>query len=581
MKYILLVSIILFSFSAPESETTCSLTRELRTARISGNQKRAYEIGHMLHEQWLIHNQHQQHPATIGPSFSSVPYPNLNETFTKPTRDDRWGVGQRIDPNDDIYDVTLAAMSNGDIYTISIWDSLGNDHILVHRSTDGGWNWYIYWNCNFRNDYAVYDPGIRIVNDTIVMWYILNRSTDNLWRPWVRVCLPGAIDICVYDGSPIGGFQTTRFSDFNIIDDSPVYGTDEYIYATWIETHGMGPDSTRIMFARSDELDVSYWEMGPVSLYATTGMNVYFSGTQIAYGSSSDMMWLTAWLHPSGYPTTYDRSIWGWYSTDYGATWSTEKQLTLMDNGADEYDQTIAGAHINTNWVLLFTQSDTSAIADRDIGYCYCMDDTSWFTNAYNIQYEEYLPDVWVDNASTGFYSVCRQDGLDFETILYRKADITNPASWTQPQNVIETYYYNLSGLYGPAVRFDTYDDNAIVTWTNCEESGVYSIWFASEDWYGVHDVISPFAVNGNILTCVPNPSNGIIRLSYHIDMPTYVRINIMDASGRLLETLVNEPKESIFRCKRFDLSYLAQGVYFIEMLTSYSSIVSKITIVK
>jgi len=131
MKYILLVSIILFSFSVAESETICSLPRELKTARILGDQKQAYEIGHQLHEQWLLCNQYQQHPATIGPNVSSVPYPNLNETFIRPTYNDRWGVGIRIDPNDDIYAVTLAALSNGDIYTISIWDSLSNDHILV------------------------------------------------------------------------------------------------------------------------------------------------------------------------------------------------------------------------------------------------------------------------------------------------------------------------------------------------------------------------------------------------------------------------------------------------------------------
>jgi hypothetical protein len=554
MTYILLISIMLCSFSDAGSETICSLSRELKTARILGDQKRVYEISHQLHEQWFLCHHYQQHPATIGPSVPLVPYPHVNETFTRPIHNDRWGVGVRIDPNDDIYAVTLAAMSNGDIYTISIWDSLGNDHILVHRSTDGGGNWNIYWNCDFRNDYAVYEPGIRIVNDSIIMWYVLNRCTDNMWRTWVRVCLPGTADTCVYRGSPTGGFQSARFSNLNIIDDSPVYGTDEYIYATWIETFGSGPDSTRVMYARSDELDISYWEMGPVSLYSTIGANVYFSGTHMAYGSDSDVMWLTAWLHPNGYPTTYDRSIWGWYSNDYGATWSTEKQLTSMTNGKDEYHQKIAGAHSNTNWVLCFTQEDTLNISDRDIGYGYCMDDTTWTMSWFALQDEEYLPDVWVDNTSSGFYSVCRQDGVSFETILYRKADISNPSSWSQTWNVIEIYYYNLSGVYGPAVRFDTYDDNAIVAWTNCEDSGVYSIWFASQNWYGVHEMTAPAAINNNILTCVPNPNNGIIKLTYCLFKPSHVQINIMDVTGRLIETLVNRSEESKFCCERFDL---------------------------
>ena len=603
MTYLLLVSIVFGISVATTNDNTTGLIEEtsisyfegtivvkdfthdhamadLKYARKSGQKEFADELGHLINNWWLAHYKYNRHPAASGMNLDPGPKLSIEEYPTKNPVSDLWGIGVRIDPSDDIYNVKISSLNNGELYTISVWDSLGNDHILVHRSTDNGSNWNVYWNLNLGQDYTVHYPGMRTVNDTIIMWYILNRQTDNMWRTWIRICLPGTVDSCIYSGSPTGGFHTTQFSCLDITDDSPVYSTGEYLYATWIEMYGTDPDSTRVMFARSDELDVSSWELGPLSLYSTTGANIYFSGTQIAYGSNSDMLWLTAWLHPNGYPATYDRSIWGWNSTDYGATWSPEQHITSMTNGKDEYDQNIAGSHINTNWVILFTQIDTNSTIDRDICYCYSMDDTSWTINPLAVQHEEYLSDILVDNSSTAFYSAYRQDGSYFEKIQYQKGAITDPTSWTQPYSIVDPYY-NFSGIYGPSVGRNINNGDAVVVWTNCEESAVYSIWFTSESWYGIHDHYL-YAQNKNIpYKLMPNPTNDIIKISYLIEKSTITNITVTDVSGRSVKILANEVQTPGFYHKKYNISDLPQGVYYITVKNADQILLYKFILLK
>jgi len=563
-----------------------SMLTELKIARKHSDHEYATELSRLVHNWWKTNNQTSIHPATCGGNSNPV-YDIYTEYHSPPNTDpSRWGVFVRIDPNDDVYNVKIASLSNGELYAISTWDSSGNDHILVHRSTNDGWDWNVYWNLDLDTDYEVFYPGIRIINDTIVMWYILHQNADNTWKTWLRTCLPGISDSCIYYGSPTGGFNSVTYSHLYLTDDSPIYDTDEYVYATWVETYGTEPDSTYVMFARSDEIDISSWELGPTRLYSTSGANTYFRGTKIAYGSSSDVMWLTAWLHPSGYPSLYDRSIWGWYSSDYGTTWSIEQYLTPMDNGRDEFDHSLAGSHSNNNWVLLFTQVDTSFSSDRDIFYCYSTDDTTWIMNGWLQQHDEYLPDVWVDHSNTGFFGAARQDGSTFENILYRKGNINDPTSWTQSAAILNTPYINFSGIYGASLKYNSHTGDAIMGWTMCDQS-IYSIWFSAESWFGINDGTAVPDVMSEHIIITPNISIiSNVTIYYTLYSSGPVHITLYNAAGRLIKQLVNGVKtagrhSATWNCSDETGCAVPAGIYFVQYTDSHIIQTKKLLLIK
>lgn len=72
--------------------------------------------------------------------------------------------------------------------------------------------------------------------------------------------------------------------------------------------------------------------------------------------------------NPDLYPVTHDECICGWYSSNFGNSWGCTIAITHCDNGIDEYKPSIAGSHINDNWVCLAITSHF------DILNCYSTD---------------------------------------------------------------------------------------------------------------------------------------------------------------------------------------------------------------
>lgn len=518
-----------------------------------------------------------RHPATVGEKSINHKTNTMPDDLLYYNGGERWGWWVTIDPRVDVYDVKITSTSDGQLYAISIWDSLDNDHILVHRSTDNGYNWQIYWEYSFRSDYKASSPGIGMIKDTIIMWYVIKRISDNSSRTWFRVCLPGASDSCIYYGSPTGGYNRCEYTDLRLVDDSPVYNSNEYLYAAWIESYGISPDSTRVMFARSDEIDVRSWELGPSCLYSTIGTGVYFSGSDIAFGSTSDVLWLTAWLHPSAYPTTYDRSVWGWFSINFGGSWSSENILTPIDNHKDEYDSRIAGSHINNNWVILLTQSDTGNTINRNVGYLYSNDNHIWTSNIWISSYEEYLSDIWVDNLSNAFYGIYRQDGPTSEYVLHVRANINDPSTWSYP--IAVTGGMNLSGIYRPSVSRNMGIGEAVAAWTRCDNA--YQICFTSESWYNISEKKSNTNDPIHVLAIEPNPNRGSFIITWNSDFLNRGSIKLYDESGRFVTFIPNGDDLLNRNSIEYSNRNLPAGIYFVRFELAGKNFTKKVIITK
>ena len=571
----------------PESFDPDAARAELVEARMSGNSGRASELARMIHAWWELNSDRSMDPMEHGSNPDPGPY--WRDESHRPNGGSAvlWWNDVRIDPNTGVRDVKLASLSNGELYAHSIWKDGSDDHDIIHRSTDDGLTWTIYRDWNAGTSYDLSSPGVFVSEDTLVFWYILEENSSGDMRAWVKVTEPGPAEVVIFFGSPTGVFMPVDYRDLHVTTDGWLYTGDAYVYATWTERYGAGPDSTRVMSAVSHDHDVSNWDVGPTTIRASSGANIYYLGTRTAYGNTADSrLWTVAWLHPSGYPGTWDRLVRGWYSDDYGTSWSSPVDITPPDNAQDEYDPSIAGSHSNaySTWVVLATQNDTSLASDRDVNNWYSTDagdnwtlDT-WVTNSF----ENYLGDVWVDIGSMGFWAALRQDrtGVGEEYVRYKGGDISDPTTWTGSVGINDDPTDNLSAAYGPSVSYNEGTGDAIIAW-NSFEGSVYSIWFDAQGWPpGVEEGRERISSAG-FINLAPNPSRGAATLTYIVKNEGNVRVSLYDTAGRLVNNLVDGRKAAGTHSIDINGGNLASGVYFIRIKTPEGSTTREMTVVK
>lgn len=343
--------------------------KELINARESGNKELSEKLSKYINEWWKMNRKEEYSPMLFG--YNNKPGKELRNENSNPNSNIlKWGNDVRIDSRNNVYDVKITSLSNGELYTISAHSDGSAYHFIVHRSTDNGATWNIYWDYTFSSGYKITSPGILSVNDTLVLWYILIKN-DTLFKTWFITTLPGNSPNVIYFGSPTGNFKdNVVYYNLDFTTDAPIRGTDEWNYATWVEMHYKNnpsiEDSTRVMFARTNELNVSNWELGPVRVKRTIGDNVYYRYSKIAYGYNN-LLWIIAPLHPYGYPTTYDETIHGFKSTDFGNSWSNVFNITPNSDHFDDFEADIAASYVNSNWTIIVTRTDTGVLHGNDM----------------------------------------------------------------------------------------------------------------------------------------------------------------------------------------------------------------------
>ncbi len=537
--------------------------QELLQARESGNIEKANLLSLQINTYWLENRVETTHPTThgMGESNESIMYRNNEENShrTPPSSPDWWD-DVRIDPRNGIRGTDLVSLSTGELYCISKYYDSGDDCLLIRRSVDGGLTWTTFWDFNFGS-FSVTSPTIVECHDTLIISYVLYH-TD--YYTWTIVSTTGNALNAIYVGSA-SGHDDGAIVDFSVCTDGATY-PGAYVYATWAEQWGGSPfDSTRIMFARSSELNVGTWEIGPDRLaYSTTGSNnIYFDYTRIVHGQGSNIL-LAAHLHPNAYPGTYDEYILGFLSTNFGLAWGGFMAITPFNNGIDEYQPSIAGSHTNPNWVCLTTISDIPSTYFRINNY-YSTDNCANWTGINWIGPEEnFFPDVWVDDNSTAFFGASRKDLSSTEEVRYKQGDINDPTSWTTSLRVNDDDA-NLSNSYGPSVAYNYASGDAIMAWTNFV--GGYSIWFDDQSWsVGVEE--TPVEISGGMIVLAPNPSKDFATLSYSVVNEGLVNISIYDASGRMVENLLDAVVQTGQHSLTIDNENLASGFYLLRIVT-------------
>jgi hypothetical protein len=78
-----------------------------------------------------------------------------------------------------------------------------------------------------------------------------------------------------------------------------------------------------------------------------------------------------------------------------------------------------------------------------------------------------------------------------------------------------------------------------------------------------------------------PNPFNANTNISFEIEKPGHVELNIYDVTGRLVSTLIDGPMEAGERTLTFDGSSIASGNYFVSLKAGGVQLSKKMTLMK
>jgi len=95
-------------------------------------------------------------------------------------------------------------------------------------------------------------------------------------------------------------------------------------------------------------------------------------------------------------------------------------------------------------------------------------------------------------------------------------------------------------------------------------DSNNADIWLVklTNDPSGVRNIADP---HGTSIAAYPNPSSGNISVSYSLDKPAGIRMELYDLLGLRLRTLIDMKEDAGIHEHKFDVSSFPAGSYFLK----------------
>jgi hypothetical protein len=152
----------------------------------------------------------------------------------------------------------------------------------------------------------------------------------------------------------------------------------------------------------------------------------------------------------------------------------------------------------------------------------------------------------------------------DYSGSWSTQVEIADSSTHTLCQPSIE---YLGAGVYG-------------VVYAGMMASYGYAAYFDRSDWVSVSENTSDH-IDSHIMTLTPNPSTGMVNLSYSIQNPGNVKISVYDVSGRLVSTVMHGAVSAGTHTLAFNCQNYTAGTYFVQLKTPDISRTEPLLIVK
>lgn len=158
-----------------------------------------------------------------------------------------------------------------------------------------------------------------------------------------------------------------------------------------------------------------------------------------------------------------------------------------------------------------------------------------------------------------------------YDSLVYAYAQGSDPTNWAD-RHILNDY--DATGEFGSKVG---YSDDCSGGYVVYRGFGSASIWC---DAYNFTGIVEQKADASRLFTFAPNPNQGNAKLSYALNRDGNVRIAVYDASGRLLQNLINENQKAGLHTASLNVN-LPNGVYFVRLDTPEGSVSKSLTVVK
>ncbi|MBI3189378.1 MAG: T9SS type A sorting domain-containing protein [Ignavibacteriales bacterium] len=145
-----------------------------------------------------------------------------------------------------------------------------------------------------------------------------------------------------------------------------------------------------------------------------------------------------------------------------------------------------------------------------------------------------------------------------------------------------ETFYQNTSGILLWQFVYQGRRNNDGYAFSCPSNEHVCSV--LSDYAYKFHQKSEGIVTNPTttqLLQNYPNPFNSLTMISYDLPIRSFVRMEVYNGIGQLVDRIAEEEQEAGFHQTLFDAANHANGVYFVRLLTNSNNFNKKIVLVK
>ncbi len=470
----------------------------------------------------------------------------------------RWGTDILIVDKEvgDSQDFDEDEVDNAIYAAFDTYHSTG-DSLLVYKSTNGGDTWSLFILAT-NTDGSIGNAKVRVVIDAggqswvvfIGIWYEPSGARQ-LWSRRVRTDGTGAT------------FEQIAADSVLWADIDGDVGTNAWCYCTYTKIQ---PNGQYQLWATRNALDGTGWQNNAVQ-FVNMPINPY---PAIAAGAGGNVG--IAFID-SFYTTTQEVRI--KRSTNYGQSWLYSEPVSNNSGAALLHYPDIGYSHGSTQvgWIFVTFEWPT----EDNIAYYYSTNSGVNWTYG-NVIYpgagDQNMSTVRCRKATGSITVAYNCDPGD--STMFTWTTTSNPTGFI---NGVRINDYTATGLWPPTAGWIVHGSGAYSAIIYTAMGMFYRPYF---DWFGNTGISERNEQTSSLLfTISPNPSNGIAKLSYVIKQSANVKISLYDATGRLLNNLLNESKPTGSYTLNLNNQELPNGIYFLRVETPEGTVTRTMTIVR
>ncbi len=466
---------------------------------------------------------------------------------------------------------------------------VGENSNYYYVSNDGGYTW-TQKQLNSASGYCC-DPALNSDIQGNIYFFHLSNPNNGSWIDRI-VCQVSNDGGNTFSIDSYTGLNNPKKQDKQWSAIDPATGT---IYVTWTQFDQYGtPDNTKhsnILFSKSTDGGISW--SNPVQINEVSGDCIdsdnTVEGAVPAVGPGGEIY--VSWVGPAG--LVFDKSL------DGGQTW-LDQDIVINDmQGSGGWDYNIPGLSrcnglpvtkcdlsnspyrgtIYVNWSDQRNGTDNTDIflsKSTDGGQTWSApvkvnDDTE-----HKHQFLTWM-DIDQDNGYLYFIFYDRRNYNDNNTDVYMAISKDGGNTFTNVKISESPFIPDASHFFGDYTNVSVVNGIIRPVWTRLEQNN-QSLWTAivnESDFVSVSNLENIVELN-----LAPVPTKDIITYKYRLIKDTYITVNLIDNTGRLIKTLIsNEWREKGKNREHFYLNNLpvSKGVYYLQIISQQINIARKL----